>query len=66
MSGSTLFGIEGLAWTINSTRKEVCSLNSSTMTADKLALLARGLDDAAVALHGDLTDDAARQHVWGL
>ena len=36
------------------------------MTADKLALLARGLDDAAVALHGDLTDDAARQHVWGL
>ena len=36
------------------------------MTADKLALLARGLDDAAVALHGDLTDDAARQHAWSL
>ena len=36
------------------------------MAADKLALLARGLDDAAVALHGDLTDDAQRQHVWSL
>ena len=36
------------------------------MAADKLALLARGLDDAAVALHGDLTDDAARQHAWSL
>ena len=35
--------------------------------ADRLALLARGLDDAAVALHGDLTDDARqRQHVWSL
>ena len=36
------------------------------MAADRLALLARGLDDAAVALHGDLTDDAQRQHVWSL
>ena len=36
------------------------------MAADKLALLTRGLDDAAVALHGDLTDDAARQHAWSL
>ena len=36
------------------------------MAAHKLALLTRGLDDAAVALHGDLTDDAARQHAWSL
>ena len=36
------------------------------MAADKLALLARGLEDAVVALRGELTDDAARQHVWSL
>ena len=32
--------------------------------ADRLALLARGLEDAAVALGASLADDAARQGVW--
>ena len=38
------------------------------MAADRLALLARGLDDAVslVAIGASLTNDAARQQVWSL